>query len=730
MIMNTPMRGITRLLPLLLLLGSAKAAMLHLTVTNPAGQPLPGVTVVLPDGRGAATDVNGLAVLDKVSGTFTLTLSCVGFEGRKLTLDLPAQGHPSRSITLTPMDLPLEAMTIQGRKAAGMDLQGGRETERISVEDASARATDGSARAALGAMTGVDTRPCGLCGSAGVGLQGLDPNYTEVRMDGLALMSGVGALYGMDAVGVGQLASMAVTRGAVSSSEGSGAVAGSVELESRVPSGTDTLQLRLSLGDGWRHGAGITAGRNLAGLPMLMGLDWQADPQRIDRNGDQLTDTPQVGRLASQISAGRSSQALRWNIAASGLREKRFAGDTDWTEGDRGDAATYGRDIAIRRGEMRFNSEGLLGKAGAWSLGGALVRHVQESWYGATSFNASQRRALLQAGLSRQWAGSAVTRLQAFTTDEKYQDNLLDGDGLPLPTDRHDRVPGASISQSAMSGPFRWELGLRMERQDEGWIPLGRGSVATQPTPQTTLRLSASQGYRQVTLFSLDKAVHAGFDHVVLPERLEPERTLSLNLGLQQELVLQGGRLKANLSLFDVELWEKAVLRYTASAGHLEYGNARRAHSRGVEARAEWLGWSGWRLSGGGTWSRVMVDLDEGWQEEELAGSWTANAGLGRRGIANLSGLGAEMRVRATGSQLMPEGRERERTPAWAVVDASVDYRGWNWTLGVDLENLLDYVQPDNPLVEGGEHAGMLDSALIYGPLIGRRARLRATLDF
>ncbi len=723
----------TRGVPLALLLMagmSAQASMLHLTVTDPDGKALPGVTVVLPGGRGAATDPNGLAVLDNVSGPVKLTLSCVGFTGRTITLDIPAEGHPSRSVVLEPTDLALEGMNIQGRRVQGMALESGRETERMNVDEAAARSMDGSVRSALGGMTGVDTRPCGLCGSAGVGLQGLDPNYTEVRQDGLVLMSGVGALYGMDALGVGQLSSMSVTRGAVSSCEGSGAVAGSVDLSSRAPSGQDTLQLRLSLGDGWRHGLGFTAGRSVKGLPVLLGADWQADPGRIDRNGDRLTDTPQLGRFAGQISVGQSTQDLQWSLTASGLREQRFAGDTEWSENDRGSGEVYGRDIGIRRAELRLNSEGLLGDAGAWSLGGGLVRHQQESWYGATSFDASQRRAVLQAGLSRKGAGSAMTRLQAFYTDEDYRDNLLDEQGSPLATDRRDRVPGVSASHANMTGPFRWEAGLRLEKQEEGWIPLGRGSLALQPAPQTTLRLSASQGYRQVTLFSLDKAVHAGFDHVVLPGRLEPERTLSLNLGLQHEQVLGEGNWQANLSLFDVELWEKAILLYTAEAGHMEYGNARRAHSRGVEMRSTWRSYSGWRLGGGGTWSRVMQEVDRTWEEAELAGSWTANVTAGRSNLVGVDGLGAELRLRATGPQRMPEGRGRERTPAWSVLDAALEYRTWSWSLGLDVENILDYVQPDSPLSQGGEHEGMLDSALIYGPLIGRRARLRATFDF
>jgi outer membrane receptor for ferrienterochelin and colicins len=701
----------------------AWAAMLHLSLADPTGAPVPGANVVLPDGRGAASDLEGMAVLHGVAGRLGLTITCVGFAPLTLHLDLPDEGHITHHVVLRPTEVELQDLTITARRGSGIDLGAERATEVLSVDEAAARSLDGTARGALGSLSGVDTRPCGLCGSAGVGLQGLDPNYTEVRLDGLAVMSGVGALYGMDAVGVSTLSSLAVTRGAVTAAEGSGAVAGGVSLSSRRPDGEDTFQLRLALGDGWRHGAGFSAGRTLAGLPLLLNADWQADPQRLDRNGDQLTDTPQVKRLGGQLSLGRSSHAFAWNVHGSGLREQRFAGDTGWEASDRGSSQVYGRDIAIRRAELRASMEGVLDERRSWSMAAAIVQHHQDSWYGPTAFDATQRRLLLQAGLDLRGAGGALNRLQAGWTDDLYED------GLPLPTDRHDRVPSFSYSRLTTAGRWIWEGGLRAEKQEEGWIPLGRGSVALQAHPDLLLRVSLGQGYRQVTLFSLDKAVHAGFDNVELPDRLKPERSLSLNLGLQHQRVGSWGRWQGNVSLFAVEFREKAILRYTEEVGTLRYGNAREAFSRGVEARADWLGMAGWHLAAGGTVSRVQLLLDEGWRAEELAGSWTASALVGKRGLAGLPGLGAELRLRATGPQEMPVGRGRDKTPAWSVLDLGLEHDLGSWTLGLDVENLLDYVQPDNPLVIDAGHEGMLDAALIYGPLIGRRFRLRAALD-
>lgn len=720
-----PWRGLAAAALLLATLPLA-AATLELTILDDGGRPLEGVNVRRLDAPGgAASGLDGVARLELGdSGSVDLEASRLGYRSARLTMLEPEGGWAARRLVLKAERVELAPLTVQGAAAGGLDVAGPRAVERILVGPAAALGACGSARGALGASPGADTRPCALCGSSGVGLQGLDPSYTEVRLDGLSTLSGVGALYGLDGVALSSLERLELERGAVDASAGGGAMAGRVELTSRRGTG-DTLGLNLALGDGWRSGAGLLLGRRLGAVPALLTLDWQADPQRLDRDGDRLTDTPQLRRIGGQLGLSGRLGAAAWGAHLSGLGEERFAGDVGWEEGDRGSATVYGREIRSRRGELRLTVDGDWRESRRWTAGLGLTAHGQRSWYGPTRFDADQRRLVARLARESETAAGARVRLEAGFVADDYADGL----DLPVSTDRRDRVPSLSLDRRSAPGLLEWDAGLRLERLDGRWWPLLRGAASRALGESLRLRASLGQGLRAVTLFSLDKAVHAGFDDVELPRGLEPERSLSANLGLGGRWLLATGRLDADLSLYAVEFREKAVLRYTETVGRLVYGNADRAFSRGVEGRLDWSGWSGWQASAGFGAGRVRVELPGGWADDEMSSDWNAGARFGKRGLGSLPALSADLRLRAFGPQTLPEGRGRERSPAWATWDLGLGWQGAGWRLGLDVENLFDWVQPDDPLVAGADGT-VFDAALIYGPLAGRRVSLRLDVGF
>jgi hypothetical protein len=66
---------------------------LHVGVQTPDGEPLPGAAVVLGDGRGAATNAEGVATLDGVGpGSHTVRVSFVGFTTQEVEVDLDGPG--------------------------------------------------------------------------------------------------------------------------------------------------------------------------------------------------------------------------------------------------------------------------------------------------------------------------------------------------------------------------------------------------------------------------------------------------------------------------------------------------------------------------------------------------------------------------------------------------------------------------------------------------------------
>ncbi len=103
--------------------------------------------------------------------------------------------------------------------------------------------------------------------------------------------------------------------------------------------------------------------------------------------------------------------------------------------------------------------------------------------------------------------------------------------------------------------------------------------------------------------------------------------------------------------------------------------------------------------------------------------AYTGTASIGKSWI--VSGLSAEIRANLFGPQALPEGRSRTHSPVFAIYDLNLSKSFQQLRLSLAVDNLADWVQPDAPLTASADGSGqVVDSALIYGPLIGRVFRV------
>ena len=697
-------------------LSIAHAAELHVTVYDEAGAPLAGVNVHQEELKlGAATNLEGLAHVHHIpAGEHRFLISSLGYQEVDLVLQFAEHDHLEAVVELTTTVLSRESLTILG-ESSGL-LSSGTHVVEVQGQEAIAL-NEGNALDLLGENEGVDTKPCALCGSAGVGMQGLDAAYTEVQQDGMTLMSGVGSLYGLDSTPTEGLARAETTQGASDSQQSGAAIAGQVNLVSAPVSEADTLVLRLALGDHMQHDAGLTLGGPLLGLASRLQADWSAEPRRIDGNDDRLTDTPELGQLNLQLEQESAVGATNWNWKLRAMQEERFAGDLDWSEADQGSASVYGRDIQTRRGEAVLRGNWRDTEGADWSLKSAWVYHEQDSWYGPTAFDAVQQRGIGQ--LSRKQGPS---EWELGLTYEDYQDNLH----LQVQTDRVDLIPHAFYQRLwEPASTLQWSTGLRVEsHREQALVPLLRSSLRWQPSPSWTSILGVGQGYRNINLFSLDKAVHAGFDGVELAEELDPEHSLSLSWTFEYSRVSAHAVSRNTLRLFDTEFRDKAILAYGDEAGTVVYSNAERAYSRGLSLSRNVVWHNGLQWKANVSWSRVRYKQDGNWYREHMQNQWTAATTFSWK----LADAGRLLRLSGKfyGPQELPEGRPRDTSPVWQTWDFSVLQQLGRVELLLAVDNLFDYVQEDSPFLSGSDGL-LIDSAMIYGPLIGRRYKVQAS---
>ena len=120
---------------------------------------------------------------------------------------------------------------------------------------------------------------CQACNFSQVRLLGLGPDHTQVLIDGQPVYSGLAAVYGLQQIGTASIERIEVVKGGASALYGGGAIAGAINLISRIPTDRPTAGLTLQFGDHstqryeltasqrvGRTGIGVYAQRNKAGI--------------------------------------------------------------------------------------------------------------------------------------------------------------------------------------------------------------------------------------------------------------------------------------------------------------------------------------------------------------------------------------------------------------------------------------------------------------------------------
>ena len=259
---------------------------------------LPGVSVAIPAlGIGAATDAQGRATLPDVpAGPQQVQFSSIGYAARTLTFTLPQAGDAPALVELEPGSLELAGVVVEATRTNSRieDVP-----VRIEVIGAEELAEKGSMRPANIAM--LLTEASGIqpqftsANSASVAfrIQGLDGRYTQLLRDGFPLYGGFSQGLSLVQVAPLDLRQVEIIKGASSALYGGDAIAGLVNLVSKAPTETPTLNVLLNQTQkGGRDLTAFYTGR--AGKLGLTLLATQNTQQARDVSGDDFTDLPQV----------------------------------------------------------------------------------------------------------------------------------------------------------------------------------------------------------------------------------------------------------------------------------------------------------------------------------------------------------------------------------------------------------------------------------------------------
>lgn len=244
---------------LLISICSSLSAQQNLTikiVNSKTNLPVAGATVNFPKlhlRRNA--DTSGLLLFTNLpKGKNEIECEAVAYQDKELTIDLPFDTKDPFIILLDPFAVELEGVTVISTRSNRSINNTPTRAEIIADEEIheEGEMRPGDIKMLLSESTGVQTQQTSATsGNASIRLQGLDGRYTQILRDGFPLYAGAASGLGLLQTPPLDLRQVEIIKGSASTLHGGGAIAGLINLISKVP--TDKKEFTV-------HANGTSAG--------------------------------------------------------------------------------------------------------------------------------------------------------------------------------------------------------------------------------------------------------------------------------------------------------------------------------------------------------------------------------------------------------------------------------------------------------------------------------------
>ncbi len=564
---------------------------------------------------------------------------------------------------------------------------------------------------------------CGVCFTNSIRINGMEGPYTAVLIDGTPVMSSLATVYGFNGLHPALIEQVEIIRGPLSTLYGSEAMGGVINIITKDPRLAPRFALNSFVTTDGESNVDAALTPTIGSARVLLSGNYARNNRFVDRDPDDFSDLPLVERLSAfaKYSQG-SAEARRLDLTGRWYQEERFGGTSAWTPGDLGSSSVYGEFIATQRAELIGNwrlpvsAESLrLWFSGTW--------HDQDSWYGDTQYAATQGTGFAQLVWDRS-VGRHALQLGSTLRYQLYDDNT------PATAEADRSLIGGVFVQDEVEVRKGLTVlgGLRLDRYGRhGLIPAPRVAVRWLPFDHdhTTIRVNAATGFRIVNLFTEDHAALTGARQVLIAESLNPERSQTLTLGVEQHVHLADGAdvLVLGVDAFNTRFSNRIQPDYDSDPNLIIYDNLNgTAVSRGVSLSAQLDAPSRpWTLAAGVTWQDVTITEASVTSRVPFAARLLGNVTAGV--ILPRLGTTIDWTARVVGPMALPEFEARATTSPW-FSEHNVQLTHpltRTWQVYASVRNLFDYRQQNAIVGADAPFSDRFDTSYVFGPLQGRR---------
>lgn len=543
--------------------------------------------------NGAIADENGKYLIPNLqNGNYKIKCSAIGFY--TVSKKVIVSGNTMLNINMQANENALKDVVVSGTMK-----EVSRQNSPVSVEiytpkfflkNPTANMFD-----ALQMVNGVQpTLNCNVCNTGDIHINGMEGPYTMVMIDGMPIVSSLSGVYGLSGIPNSMIERIEIVKGPASTLYGSEAVAGLINVITKKPERAPQLSVDVFGTSYNEYNLDAAVKFKVGKANSLLSTNAFWFDTKWDKNNDNFTDITLQKRVSvfNKWSFERKFNREA-NIGIRYMTEDRWGGEMNWAKNWRGTDSVYGESIYTKRFELIGNYQ--LPVNEKIKLMYSLIDHRQNSYYGVTSFNATQTVGFGQLVWDKKLSHRHDLLFGAGLRYTYYDDNTTatqKGDSVNIQNNAsYTALPGIFVQDEIdITASQKLLLGVRYDYyKQHGSIVSPRVNYKWSPNPYNTIRLSAGNGFRVVSIFTEDHAALTGARNVEIKEALKPEQSWNVNLNYTKHINLKKGFILFDATAFFTYFSNRIIADYDSDPNKIIYDNLNGyAVSRGISLNTEY----------------------------------------------------------------------------------------------------------------------------------------------
>ena len=487
------------------LAGKAQNIFLAVIKNGETKQPIPRASAQIKNIKQSAiaNDEGVISFKNIPNGKYDVEVSSVGYDEAEQSFSFPLPSSDTIEIFLRSGAATLDEVTVSSIRSGRSVKNTPTRVEVIAEDEVHEEATmrPGDIRMLLSESTGIQTQQTSATSAnASIRIQGLDGRYTQILKDGFPAYSGAANGLGLLQTPPLDLKQVEIIKGSSSTLYGGGAVAGLINLITKIP--TEKRELNFNINGTSAKGLDLNSfyGQRFkkVGITIFVSRNTNKafDPAKISFSAipkfERYTFNPKLFLYFTDKT--------KLNFGINTTFENRLGGDMKYIEGKGDSVHNYFEVNKTKRLSTQLTFDHQLNKATAFKFKnsvGYFNRIINSKGY---TFNGSQYSTFSEATLIKNTGKSDWVAGLNLVTDQ-FKETAPGTATLR----NYDQITTGAFIQNTLNA-FDWlvlETGVRGDFvKDYGFALLPRISALFKIAPRLTTRLGGGFGYKAPTIFT------------------------------------------------------------------------------------------------------------------------------------------------------------------------------------------------------------------------------------